>query len=396
MGQPRVPHQSRMPQGRLARRVHASVNAAQEHVCRLLGRSSLGARSVWLTQTSCVRGELGHRPGLWLRFASYRRVWQTPAACSPHCPPRSRPELCREERGSLLRVPSPPPPCPGGKDAAQGSRARCAGSCHAAQPPRLLFLQARQRDQALPVRWQHLADRRQAVGSGASRGGGTGTQTSSTMLSAGKGSLTGHSNALWMGSASQRTWSDKARQELADACRSGPDSCHKCVLPAGWVGHGVGTGGGRAWQRHVRTKPEHGTAAVRVSASSPTNAHCWSWEACAGQGYGQDCITAGQLRAETLPMSPPMRLASFAPASEAAATRAKRSRAGPGLRPRQPCCPQVLSSHPLSLQVNNATARVMTNKKAANPYTNGKGQHEESRSCGGPGHPWAPLLPGCH
>lgn len=30
-------------------------------------------------------------------------------------------------------------------------------------------------------------------------------------------------------------------------------------------------------------------------------------------------------------------------------------------------------SLPLSEQVNNATARVMTNKKTANPYTNGKG-----------------------
>lgn len=62
--------------------------------------------------------------------------------------------------------------------------------------------------------------------------------------------------------------------------------------------------------------------------------------------------------------------------------RAKCSSAGPGPQPRQPHCPQALSPHPLSLQVNNATARVMTNKKVANPYTNGKGQCEERRSCG--------------
>ncbi|NWU89100.1 RFOX3 protein, partial [Upupa epops] len=41
--------------------------------------------------------------------------------------------------------------------------------------------------------------------------------------------------------------------------------------------------------------------------------------------------------------------------------------------PRQPRCPQALSPRPLSPQVNNATARVMTNKKAANPYSNGSG-----------------------
>lgn len=48
-----------------------------------------------------------------------------------------------------------------------------------------------------------------------------------------------------------------------------------------------------------------------------------------------------------------------------------------------PCQP-ALSSHPISLQVNNATARVMTNKKTANPYTNGRDQCKERLS--GHGH----------
>lgn len=50
-------------------------------------------------------------------------------------------------------------------------------------------------------------------------------------------------------------------------------------------------------------------------------------------------------------------------------------------------CPQALSPRPsLSPQVNNATARVMTNKKVANPYTNGKGQRE---GCSRQGQLWA-------
>lgn len=45
--------------------------------------------------------------------------------------------------------------------------------------------------------------------------------------------------------------------------------------------------------------------------------------------------------------------------------------------------PQALSPRPsLSPQVNNATARVMTNKKVANPYTNGKGQREGLQQAG--------------
>lgn len=51
---------------------------------------------------------------------------------------------------------------------------------------------------------------------------------------------------------------------------------------------------------------------------------------------------------------------------------------------------------PLSGQVNNATARVMTNKKTANPYTNGKGPRTPGRN-GGPGGTQATDadLPGC-
>ena len=50
----------------------------------------------------------------------------------------------------------------------------------------------------------------------------------------------------------------------------------------------------------------------------------------------------------------------------------------------------------LSGQVNNATARVMTNKKTANPYTNGKGAQDPWEAAGvpvgtgGPGH-WRPA-----
>lgn len=139
LGQPWVLPWSCMPQGRLARRVHMSVNAAREHVCWLLGKSSLGARSIWLKRTSCVRGELGHQPGLWLRFAQLQRGLVDPSCPQPLCPPHSRPELCREERGSLFHVPSPPPLHPGGKDAAQGSHAHCAGSCCAAQTQGFYF-----------------------------------------------------------------------------------------------------------------------------------------------------------------------------------------------------------------------------------------------------------------
>lgn len=45
--------------------------------------------------------------------------------------------------------------------------------------------------------------------------------------------------------------------------------------------------------------------------------------------------------------------------------------------------------------MNNATARVMTNKKVANPYTNGKGQCPESRGCSRQGHLQAPALSVC-
>lgn len=53
---------------------------------------------------------------------------------------------------------------------------------------------------------------------------------------------------------------------------------------------------------------------------------------------------------------------------------AEKCRAGPGGQ-RPPEKPNTPSPCPASLsgQVNNATARVMTNKKTANPYTNGKG-----------------------
>ncbi|NWT72885.1 RFOX3 protein, partial [Prunella himalayana] len=47
------------------------------------------------------------------------------------------------------------------------------------------------------------------------------------------------------------------------------------------------------------------------------------------------------------------------------------------------------------IEVNNATARVMTNKKVANPYTNGKGQCGESRGCSRQGQLRAPALSGC-
>lgn len=45
--------------------------------------------------------------------------------------------------------------------------------------------------------------------------------------------------------------------------------------------------------------------------------------------------------------------------------------------------------------MNNATARVMTNKKVANPYTNGKGQRPESRGYSRQGHLRAPALSAC-
>lgn len=54
----------------------------------------------------------------------------------------------------------------------------------------------------------------------------------------------------------------------------------------------------------------------------------------------------------------------------------------------------------LSGQVNNATARVMTNKKTANPYTNGKGAQDPWEAAGaasgdrGP-RPLEARLPGC-
>lgn len=162
---------------------------------------------------------------------------------------------------------------------------------------------------------------------------------------------------------------------------------------------GLGTGWGQE-----AAEPGSGTSGLSLSTALPRSGYRPAARPVLIAGAGRPVLAGGMGRTasqrggcgQRLFPCLPVRLASFAPAPEAAATCAERSRAGPGLRPRQPCCPQVLSSHPLSLQVNNATARVMTNKKAANPYTNGKGQHEESWSCGGPGHPWAPLLPGCH
>lgn len=49
--------------------------------------------------------------------------------------------------------------------------------------------------------------------------------------------------------------------------------------------------------------------------------------------------------------------------------------------PRGPEAPLTVSL-PLSGQVNNATARVMTNKKTSNPYTNGKGPRTPGRMQG--------------
>lgn len=248
---------------------------------------------------------------------------QLPAAPVPTTQP---PWALRGGEGRSAPCVSPPPLRPGGKGAAQGSHARWAGSCHAAWPLRLLFLQARRRDQALPVRWEHLADCRRAVGSGAVHGGGCGMQTSPAVLSRGKGSLAGHSDAPWTGSVCRRTWSNKAGQELAGACKSDPGSCHNRVLPAGRARRGVGTGGGRGWWQYVGACPERGTAAVGASATSPANTRRWSqgrsWEAWASRGAGRTASRQGGCRQRLLPRLPP-RPVSFAPAPEAAVTRAE-------------------------------------------------------------------------
>jgi len=117
------------------------------------GKVALGARSVQLKRTSRMRGEQRHRPGLRLRFARFQRGLVDPGCPQPPWPPCSRPELCREERGSLLCVPSPPPLHPGGR------------MLHRAPVPAAL-LEAGQRDQALPTHWQHAADGRRAVEAG--------------------------------------------------------------------------------------------------------------------------------------------------------------------------------------------------------------------------------------
>lgn len=74
----------------------------------------------------------------------------------------------------------------------------------------------------------------------------------------------------------------------------------------------------------------------------------------------------------------------------------ERDQAASGLQANAP----LSLSLSLSGQVNNATARVMTNKKTANPYTNGKGAQDPWEASGaasgdrGP-RPLEAGLPGC-
>lgn len=157
---------------------------------------------------------------------------QLPAAPMPAAqPPRAL------QGGEGLSAPRAVPPPPGGKGAAQGSRARCAGSCRAAERPRTLV-----RKPGGGIRLCPIIGSTMLVAS--ERGRGSGTQTSPAVLNTGKGSLAGDSGVLWTGPACRRTWSNTAGQELAGTCRSDLGCSHKRVPPAGRIRRGVGTGGG--------------------------------------------------------------------------------------------------------------------------------------------------------
>lgn len=123
---------------------------------------------------------------------------------------------------------------------------------------------------------------------------------------------------------------------------------------------------------------------------------------CRGCSTGE---TGGQAGGRGCPVPPPGCPGTSQPPAPSTAAMEKKCRAGPG---RPAVCTGLTSPSPdlpLSGQVNNATARVMTNKKTANPYTNGKGLGTPGRPRGqrpwrGPGcwrlPPWmhsAPLCP---
>uniref|UniRef100_A0A8C3J5M6 RNA binding fox-1 homolog 3 n=1 Tax=Calidris pygmaea TaxID=425635 RepID=A0A8C3J5M6_9CHAR len=170
----------------------------------------------------------------------------------------------------------------------------------------------------------------------------------------------------------QRTWSNKARRELTGAWTSDTGSCHKHVLPAGRIRRGVGMGGGRAWWQRAGACPERGTAAVGASATSPADTCHWSWEGWASRGAGRMAPWQGSCRQRSLPRLPQAAGALHSGTQSSGDTcQAQPSGSWTTDTPPKPRCPLALSPCPLSPQVNNATARVMTNKKAANPYTNG-------------------------
>uniref|UniRef100_A0A8C3J4Y1 RNA binding fox-1 homolog 3 n=2 Tax=Calidris pygmaea TaxID=425635 RepID=A0A8C3J4Y1_9CHAR len=189
----------------------------------------------------------------------------------------------------------------------------------------------------------------------------------------------------------QRTWSNKARRELTGAWTSDTGSCHKHVLPAGRIRRGVGMGGGRAWWQRAGACPERGTAAVGASATSPADTCHWSWEGWASRGAGRMAPWQGSCRQRSLPRLPQAAGALHSGTQSSGDTcQAQPSGSWTTDTPPKPRCPLALSPCPLSPQVNNATARVMTNKKAANPYTNGKDRCQEGR--GIPGHHRCPLV----
>lgn len=167
--------------------------------------------------------------------------------------------------------------------------------------------------------------------------------------------------------------------------------------------------GHRMWGRSVRLRALCGESTRRISSGLGLSERDWAWSVGAGR-EGQEPVAGHGAWAEgweqwwpRLPGVGGSTVERGGPGGgrpgpgarrTAATAMQKQCQTGPGWSSPSPL---------LSGQVNNATARVMTNKKTANPYTNGKGP----RTSGRPQGPWAqtqalqgprPLeapLPGC-
>lgn len=231
---------------------------AREHVCT--GRPSPGTRSIQLQRTSRVRAGLGHQPGLWLRLAGSRGVWQTPLPAAPSLPSTER--RGEERRGALLAAPRavPRPLAREGRLCA-GLRAHCA-----AQPQALFPSQAEGR--------------------------------LCTLLAVGSRAACSPGNALWTSPACWRTLAQHRRQELlGGAGLSWAPASSAFSLRAG-------SGGGRGSQACGSMRGLRQSAAPWRSQHQPP-----AWPALVA-GAGQELrawaglVPAGVCRQRLLPCPP--------------------------------------------------------------------------------------------